>query len=46
MLWLLAYFVFFPVMNPALMRIYAPDFIIQNITYGIVLGALYSWLRP
>jgi hypothetical protein len=45
-IWLIAYFVFFPIMNPTLLQTYAPDFIIQNMTYGVVLGALYSLLRP
>jgi uncharacterized membrane protein YagU involved in acid resistance len=45
-IWLLAYFVFLPLMNPVLLNVYAPSFIIQNITYGVTLGMLYSYLRP
>ena len=45
-IWLIAYFVFLPVMNPQLLHIYAPIFIIQHIVYGVVLGATYSLLRP
>lgn len=45
-IWLIVYFVFLPVMNPQLLHIYAPMFIIQHIVYGVVLGAVYSVLRP
>jgi hypothetical protein len=46
MIWLLAYFVVLPLVNPALLEIYAPAFIIQHVAYGIVTGLVYMWLRP
>lgn len=45
-LWLLAYFVILPVLNPALRETYAPTFIIQHLLYGVVTGLLYMRLRP
>jgi hypothetical protein len=46
MIWLAAYFVVLPLVNPALLEVYAPAFIIQHVAYGIVLGLVYMWLRP
>lgn len=45
-IWLIAYFFLLPVVNPVLLSIYAPSFIIQNIVYGTVTGILYGVLRP
>jgi hypothetical protein len=46
MVWMVAYFIVLPLLNPALLEIYAPAFIIQHVTYGIVTGLVYMWLRP
>jgi hypothetical protein len=46
LVWLVAYFVALPVIDPFLLDSYAPAFIIQHIVYGIVTGLLYAWLRP
>jgi hypothetical protein len=46
MIWMVAYFVALPVLNPALLDVYAPAFIIQHVAYGIVTGLVYMWLRP
>ncbi|HEU5100984.1 MAG TPA: DUF6789 family protein [Roseiflexaceae bacterium] len=46
MIWLVAYFIVLPVLNPALLEVYAPAFIIQHVVYGIVTGLVYMWLRP
>ena len=46
MVWLAAYFVVLPLLNPALLEVYAPAFIIQHAVYGIVMGLVYMWLRP
>jgi len=46
MIWLVAYFVVLPLVNPALLTTYAPSFIIQNLVYGIVTGLVYTQLRP
>jgi len=46
MLWVVAYFVVLPILNPALLDTYAPSFIIQHIVYGVVTGLLYAQLRP
>jgi hypothetical protein len=35
-----------PLLDPALMELYAPAFIIQHVVYGVVLGLVYMWLRP
>jgi hypothetical protein len=45
-IWFVAYFMVLPILNPGLSAVYAPAFIIQNLTYGVVLGILYSYLRP
>ena len=46
MIWMVAYFAVLPVLNPALLDVYAPAFIIQHVTFGVVLGLVYMWLRP
>jgi len=46
LIWMVAYFVVLPVLNPALLDVYTPAFIIQHVTYGVVLGLVYMWLRP
>jgi hypothetical protein len=46
LVWLVAYFVVLPLLNPALLEVYAPAFIIQHVAYGIVTGLVYMWLRP
>lgn len=46
MIWLVAYFLILPLINPALLEVYAPAFIIQHVAYGIVTGLVYMWLRP
>lgn len=45
MLWVLAYFVVLPILNPALLDTYAPSFIIQHLVYGVVTGLIYAQLR-
>jgi hypothetical protein len=45
-IWMLAYFVVLPIVNPLLLQLYAPAFIIQHVVYGAVTGLLYVWLRP
>jgi len=46
LVWLVAYFVALPVVDPWLLDSYAPAFIVQHIVYGTVTGLCYSWLRP
>ena len=46
MIWMVAYFIALPLLNPALLEVYAPAFIIQHVAYGIVTGLVYMWLRP
>jgi uncharacterized membrane protein YagU involved in acid resistance len=46
LIWLVAYFVVLPLLNPALLDIYAPAFIIQHVVYGVVMGLCYMLLRP
>jgi hypothetical protein len=46
LIWMAAYFVVLPVLNPALLDVYTPAFIIQHVAYGVVLGPVYMWLRP
>ena len=46
LVWLIAYFIVLPVVDPLLRETYAPSFIVQHIVYGAVTGLLYSWLRP
>lgn len=45
-LWVLAYFIVLPIVNPALLDTYAPSFLIQHLVYGIVTGLIYTQLRP
>ena len=44
-IWLVAYFVVLPVVNPLLLEIYAPSFLIQNMVYGMILGMTYAAFR-
>jgi hypothetical protein len=46
MIWMLAFFVILPALNPALLDTYQPSFIIQNLVYGMVTGLVYTKLRP
>jgi uncharacterized protein DUF6789 len=46
LIWLVAYFVVLPIINPLLRETYAPAFIVQHLVYGAVTGLLYTWLRP
>lgn len=46
LIWMAAYFVVLPQLNPALLEVYQPAFIIQHVAYGVVLGLVYMWLRP
>jgi hypothetical protein len=46
LIWLIAYFVVAPLLNPALLDVYAPSFIIQNLVYGTVVGLVYMVVRP
>ena len=46
LIWMVAYFVVLPLVNPVLLEVYAPAFIIQHVVYGVVLGLVYMWLRP
>ena len=46
LIWMVAYFIVLPLLNPALLEVYAPAFIIQHVAYGVVLGLVYMWLRP
>jgi hypothetical protein len=45
-LWVLAYFIILPIVNPALLDTYAPSFLIQHLVYGVVAGLIYAQLRP
>jgi uncharacterized YccA/Bax inhibitor family protein len=45
-IWLMAYFVVVPALNPLLLAVYAPAFIIQHIIYGTITGLIYAALRP
>ena len=47
LIWLVAYFLVLPILNPVLMLTYAPVFIVQHLVYGeSVTGLAYTWLRP
>jgi len=46
LIWMVAYFVVLPLINPVLLEVYTPAFIIQHVVYGVVLGLVYMWLRP
>src|SRR5262249_44442364 len=41
-LWVLAYFIVLPIVNPALLDTYAPSFLIQHLVYGVVTGLVYT----
>jgi hypothetical protein len=45
-IWFVDYFMVLPMLNPGLSAVYSPAFVIQNLTYGVVLGIAYSYLRP
>lgn len=45
-IWAVAYFLVLPILNPFMRATYAPAFIAQHLTYGIVLGLVYAILRP
>ncbi len=44
-IWLVAYFVVLPLVNPLVLEIYAPAFLIQNLAYGLTTGLVYGILR-
>jgi len=44
-IWLIAYFIVLPLLNPLILEIYAPSFLIQNLTYGISVGLAYGLLH-
>lgn len=44
-IWLIAYFIALPLVNPLILEIYAPAFLIQNLTYGLATGLTYGILR-
>ena len=46
LIWLLAYFVFLPQIDSALLETYVPAYIVQHLVYGLVTGLLYTWLCP
>jgi hypothetical protein len=46
LIWLMAYYIVLPVVNPALLSTYTPSFIIQNIIFGVVTGLFYASIRP
>lgn len=46
LIWSLAYFIVLPLVNPALLDMYQPAFIIQHLIYGVVLGLVYAVVRP
>jgi hypothetical protein len=46
LIWLIAYFVVLPLVDPWLLESYAPAFVVQHIVYGSVTGLCYAWLRP
>jgi hypothetical protein len=46
LIWMVAYFVVLPILNPSLRETYAPAFVVQHLVYGAVTGLLYTWLRP
>lgn len=45
-LWTLAFFIVLPMLNPALLDMYQPAFIIQHLIFGVMLGLFYAILRP
>ncbi len=44
-IWLIAYFIVLPLLNPLILDIYAPSFLIQNLTYGVSVGLAYGFLH-
>ncbi|HWQ13452.1 MAG TPA: hypothetical protein VNL77_11665 [Roseiflexaceae bacterium] len=46
LIWLVAYFIVVPLINPMLQEVYQPSFIIQNLVYGTVTGIAYMMARP
>ena len=46
LIWMVAYFIVLPFLNPLLLQTYAPAFIVQHLVYGAVTGLFYRWLRP
>jgi uncharacterized YccA/Bax inhibitor family protein len=46
LIWLFAYFILLPRLDPVLRETYLPAYIVQHIVYGMVTGLLYSWLCP
>ena len=46
LIWMVAYFVVLPIIDPSLRETYAPAFVVQHLVYGAVTGLLYTWLRP
>lgn len=45
LVWFVAYFIVLPIINPTLLDLYAPAFILQHLAYGLTLGAVYLRLR-
>lgn len=45
-LWAVAFFLVLPIVNPALLDMYQPAFIVQHLIFGVVLGLLYAIVRP
>ena len=41
-----AYFVVLPAINPALAEAVLAPFLAQNLVFGLCLGSFYGWLRP
>ena len=46
LIWMFAYFILLPRLDPVLRETYLPAYIVQHIVYGMVTGLLYSWLCP
>lgn len=46
LVWMVAYFVVLPVVNPYLLSGYDPVFMVQHIVFGTVMGLVYMMLRP
>lgn len=46
LVWSIAFFIVLPIVNPALLDMYQPAFIIQHLIYGVVLGLIYAVVRP
>jgi hypothetical protein len=41
-----AYFIILPFINPALTEQYVPSLLAQNVIFGMVLGIIYTLIRP